>query len=358
MHLTELRIRNFRCLAEVRMQPGPGLNLIVGENASGKSSLLEAIYFLGRAQSFRGTPAERLIRGGERDLSVFGRLRNDTGPETTLGVSRSGRQRQIKVGAQNDAGILDLVAALPIQVIDPGLQQLLEEGPEQRRRFLDWGVFHVEQRFYPAWLRYQRALRQRNHALRAQAAAAQVSAWDTELVQQAEILDQARREYLEALKAVLAAILGELFDEPSVAIEYQRGWPDDRPLAEALAKGQAADRESGFTRAGAHRADLRIRLHGRQARRHASRGEQKLVSAGLLLAQAELLRRHRARQPVLLIDDLAAELDARSRARLFATIEALGTQAFLSFLEAGQIPAETAGHRMFHVEHGQVLARS
>jgi DNA replication and repair protein RecF len=354
MHLTELRIRNFRCLAEVKLLPGSGLNLIVGDNASGKSSLLEAIYFLGRAQSFRGTPGERLIRTGEHELSVFGRLRNGAGPETALAIQRVGRLSRIKVGLQEEAGILDLVAALPIQVIDPRLQQLLEEGPEHRRRFLDWGVFHVEQGFYPAWLRYQRALRQRNRALRAQAAPAQISAWEGELMEQGGILDRTRREYLAALDGILSRAFHRLFDETEIGIEYQPGWPETQTLAEALAEGQGRDRELGFTQAGPHRADLRIRLRGLPARRRASRGEQKLISAGLLLAQAELLRERRGRQPLLLIDDLAAELDAHSRTRLFAAIQALGTQAFLSFLEPGQIPGGAGGRTMFHVEHGRV----
>ncbi|MGH8453181.1 MAG: AAA family ATPase, partial [Nevskiales bacterium] len=139
MHLTELRIHNFRCIARAELAPAPGINLVLGDNASGKSSVLEAIYFLGRAQSFRGTPRDRLIRSGERELSVFGRLRNGAGLETPMGVLRANRHSRIRVGTQNDAGILDLVATLPIQVIDPGLHHLLEDGPEQRRRFLDWG---------------------------------------------------------------------------------------------------------------------------------------------------------------------------------------------------------------------------
>lgn len=354
MHLTELRIQNFRCIAAAELEPAPGLNLITGDNASGKSSLLEAIYFLGRAQSFRGTPSDRLIRSGERALSVFGRLRNGTGPETPLGVQRTGRHSRIKIGAQEDAGILDLVAELPIQVIDPGLHQLLEEGPEQRRRYLDWGTFHVEQAFYPAWLRYQRALRQRNRALRAAAPAEQVCAWDAELVQQAETLDAARRRTLVALDGILSGILPRLFDQAAVSVDYQPGWPEDQPLAEALARGLERDRELGHTHLGPHRADLRVRLQGWQARARASRGEQKLISAALLLAQAELLRQRQRRRPLLLIDDLAAELDTHSRGRLFAAIQALGAQSFLSFLDAGQIPAQTGERAMFHVEHGQV----
>jgi DNA replication and repair protein RecF len=358
MHLSELRIRNFRCLADVELTPGPGINLVLGDNASGKSSLLEAIYFLGRAQSFRGTANDRLIQSGERELSVFGRVRNSSGPETPIGILRASRHSRIKIGAQEDASIFDLVAVLPIQVIDPRLHQLLEEGPEQRRRFLDWGVFHVEQVFYPAWLRYQRALRQRNCALRARAAASQITAWDPELAQQAEILDSARRRYLAALDQVLPGIMHSLFEAGAVSLEYAPGWAAEQTVSEALARNIDRDRELGHTHIGPHRADLRIRLHGAQARTRASRGEQKLISAGLLLAQAELLRQRQGRRPILLIDDLAAELDAHSRERLFGAIQSLGAQSFLSFLETSQIPANQGESTMFHVEHGRVSRRS
>lgn len=358
MRLSELRIHNFRCLVAEDLKPEAGINLIVGDNASGKSSLLEAIYFLGRAQSFRGTPRDRLIRNNERELAVFGRLHNGTSAPTAIGVQRSNRQSQIRMNAQDNTSVLELIAALPIQVIDPHLHQLLEEGPDQRRRFLDWGVFHVEQAFYPAWQRYQRALRQRNQLLRHAAPVAEVSLWDGELVQQAQILDQARRRYLEEMHNALPGIMQHLFENAEVEIEYQPGWPVEQSLEQVLVEGMGRDREQGFTQAGPHRADLKIRLHGRQARTRASRGEQKLISAGMLLAQAEIMRRHQHRHPILLIDDLAAELDARSRRQLFDAIQASGAQAFLTFLEAAQIPETQAPNAMFHVEHGRVRRAS
>lgn len=354
MSLSDLRIHNFRCISAAQLAPAPGLNLVTGDNASGKSSLLEAIYFLGRAQSFRGTPSDRLIRSGERELTVFGRQCTGAGADLPLGVQRSERQSRIRIGTRENASIVELVSQFPVQVIDPGLQQLLEEGPEQRRRYLDWGVFHVEQAFYPAWLRYQRALRQRNRALRAQAPDAQVIAWDAELAQHGECLHLARLRYLTTLRPVLDALMSTLFGATTVTLEYQAGWAGPGSLREALAAALAGDREQGYTHVGPHRADLRVRLQGQLARRRASRGEQKLISAGLLLAQAELLRQQCQRQPVLLIDDLAAELDARSRSRLFAAIQAQGAQAFLSFLEPGQIPEKQAAGAMFHVEHGRV----
>jgi DNA replication and repair protein RecF len=168
------------------------------------------------------------------------------------------------------------------------------------------------------------------------------------------MIDGARRRYLAMLGTVLPAVVQGLFDEATVSIEYYPGWPEEQALQTTLAQGASRDRDLGYTQAGPHRADLRIRLQGWQARARASRGEQKLISAGLLLAQAELVRRHQGRHPVLLIDDLAAELDARSRHRLFDAIQRVGAQSFLSFLEPSQIPANGAISTMFHVEHGRV----
>jgi DNA replication and repair protein RecF len=352
MHLTELRIQNFRCIATATLEPAAALNLITGDNASGKSSLLEAIYFLGRTQSFRGTPSDRLIRTGEAELSVFGRLQDGQG-DLPVGVLRSGHHTRIKLGTDERAGVLELVSALPVQVIDPRLHQLLEEGPEQRRRFLDWGVFHVEQRFYAAWLRYQRSLRQRNCALR-DAKPADAALWDRELVAQGEQVHEARAHYLAELGPALRVLFAQLFEQAEVSVEYQRGWPAETDLAESLARSLSRDAEAGYTQAGPHRADLKIRLQGRQARTRASRGEQKLIAAGLLLAQARLLMLKRGRRPILLIDDLAAELDAQSRARLLSAIQSLGAQTFLTFLEPAQIPRTEGESGVFHVEHGRL----
>lgn len=352
MYLTQLRIRNFRCLESVDIAPHPGINLIVGTNASGKSSLLEAIHFLARAQSFRGTPTDRLIRQGDDELSVFGRLHSN-GADQPIGVIRRERQTRIKI-SNEECGILQLVEILPLQIIDPQIQQLLEEGPDQRRKFLDWGVFHVEQKFYPAWLRFQRALRQRNRALRENGTPAHIAAWNNEYSESARMVDQHRREYLEALKPGLTKILEGMIGWQAVELDYHQGWPQEADLLEALDRGFLRDLELGHTQYGPHRADLRIRYAGRTARGNASRGEQKLLSAGLLLAQAQMLHERTSRQPLLLIDDLAAELDHTHRQALFSQITKLGAQCFLSFLEQGSIPAGNHPATMFHVEHGRV----
>lgn len=354
MYLSDLRIRDFRCLASIDLEPNPGINLIVGENASGKSSLLEALYFLGRAQSFRRTPASRLIRSGCDSFSIAARVVAEDRRPVRLGVMRSGGETRIKVGGRERAPLLDLVSALPVQVIDPNLHQLLEEGPQLRRRYLDWGVFHVEQGFYPAWRRYRRALRQRNVALRRGLPKNAVIAWDADLVHAAQAVDACRRSYIGSLASVLPEMVGDIIGEADVQVDYYPGWSRDRDFGGALVHSLESDRNAGYTHVGPHRADMKVRVGSVQARDWVSRGQQKVITAALLLAQAALLDRRRGIRPVLLIDDLAAELGTSYRQALLRVIERLRGQCFITFLDASLIPSGIGRARMFHVEHGQV----
>ncbi len=352
MHLTELRVQNFRCLRALQLEPGPGLNLILGENGSGKSSLLEAIYFLARADSFRHGTRARLIRDDADELAVFGRLREDDGSPLTAGVAYANETARIKLGSAEGATVLELVRALPVQLIDPRLHQLLEEGPAWRRRFLDWGVFHVEQGFYEVWRRYRRALMQRNQALRQQLSDGAVNAWNVELAATGEQVDAFRRRHAELLRGRMLGLL-----KPELGLveaQYYGGWPQGAALAETLSGGTPRDREAGYTVAGPHRADLRVRLKGAPVPERASRGEQKLVTMALLLSQAREVYAATGRRPILLIDDLAAELGPHYRLWLLRQIDTLGMQAFLTFLEDRDIPYRDVKHRLFHVEHGQL----
>lgn len=359
VQLDKLRVRDFRCLASVDFAPGPRLNLVIGANASGKTSLLEALYLLGRGRSFRGTPPARLVRRGAPGFALGLQVQAPGRRKQRVGAVFQNGVLQFKLGDRAGAGLVDLAQALPIQAIDPNLHQLLEEGPQLRRRYLDWGVFHVEHRFFPAWRRYRRALRQRNGALRQRLGVADVVAWDAELVGSATIVDACRRGYVSALEKLLPTLLGETLGESNPELDYYPGWPRDQDLGGALLRGLSRDRHAGFTHAGPHRADLRVKVGAMRARDWVSRGQQKLLTATLLLAQAALLEQRRGIRPVLLIDDLAAELGADYRAALLALIDKLQCQCFLTFLDAELVPAqvrEAAQSRLFHVEHGRVSA--
>lgn len=344
MRLTQLRIHDFRCLKAVEFEPAAGLNSIGGGNGSGKTSLLEALYFLSRADSFRSGRRERLIRDGAEALTVFARLASASGQQTAGIEHRAESTRQHVDG--REVAVSELVRTLPVLFVDPALHELLEEGPAYRRRFLDWGVFHVEHSFFDHWRRYRRALQQRNHALRSGLDDRAVAAWEPELAQTGEALDQLREAQIERLRPHLGAELPQGLQ--SVTVSYLRGWSQESSLAEALAESRGRDREAGHTQRGPHRADLRVRVDDQAVPERASRGEQKIITLALHLAQARTLIAA-AKPPVLLVDDLAAELGPDYRNWLCERLQASGLQGFLTFLDPAQAPPES---RMFHVEHG------
>lgn len=243
---------------------------------------------------------------------------------------------------------------LPLQLVDPNVHRLLEQGPRYRRHFMDWGVFHVEQTFFPAWRRYRRALRQRNRALKARWPKKDIIAWDAELVRNAELVDASRRAYIAYLQASLPAQARRLLGDEPVTLEYDSGWRNQESFGSALAASLEQDIRAGFTQQGPHRADFRVTIASAKARDWVSRGQQKILTAAMLLTQAELLYQRRGIRPVLLIDDMAAELGSSYREVLGREIANIGSQCFVTFLESSLIPEALKEARMFHVEHGQI----
>lgn len=355
MGLISLAVRDFRNIADAELAFSPQLNLITGNNGAGKTSLLEAIYFLGRAQSFRTTHPASLIREGAGHLLVRGQIQDAHDGLIPVGIQRDKANIQVRLAGRPLRQLAELVSLFPFQMLTPDSHQLLEGGPRHRRRFLDWGVFHVEHAFFPAWQRYTRALRQRNAALRARLGVAEVRLWDAELVAAADLLDRQRRAYLDLLLPVLDEHVRSLVDMAGLAWDYKPGWSRKLGFVEALAEGLEGDRRQGFTRTGPHRADLVPMLEGVPAQERISRGQQKQLVAALMLAQAQVYQQQ-ARQPCLfLIDDLASELDSGHRERVLRRLQALNAQVFMTAIEPGAI--DTGGwaeQRLFHVEHGRV----
>lgn len=353
MHLTHSRIRNFRCLNEVDLDFDGHLNLIVGDNGSGKSSLLEALYFLGRARSFRAGSPDQCVQQSRPGFSVFGRI-STPGGQITAGISRRAGETRLQVNGDSQAKVLELVRTLPIQLVDPGIHRLTEEGPEQRRRFMDWGVFHVEHVFYPAWQRYRRALKQRNKALKHPDGARLAAAWDEELASSGEQLDACRSAHMQQLADLLPELCRQVLGSVPVSLRYHRGWDSATALQQITQSNLEGDLEAGFTRAGPHRADIRLGYAQASVKTRASRGEQKGVTILLSLAQAILVGQETGTSPILLIDDLAAELGERIRDQVAEAVQAMDIQCFITFLDRQLISPAFGRGQMFHVEQGGV----
>ncbi|MFN2309644.1 MAG: DNA replication/repair protein RecF [Gammaproteobacteria bacterium] len=355
MGLINLVVSDFRNIATAELEFSPQLNLITGGNGAGKTSLLEAIYFLGRAQSFRTTHPSSLIREGANRLLLRGQLQSTHGNLVQIGIQRDKSKLQVRLAGRPVRQLAELVSQFPFQLLNPDSHLLLEGGPRHRRRFLDWGVFHVEHAFFPTWQRYGRALRQRNAALRARKPLGEVRLWDVELVTAAISLDQQRQTYLDLLLPVLDDYIRDLVDIPKLHWDYRPGWSRQHSYAEALAEGIEADRRQGFTRLGPHRADLLPMLEGLPAQERISRGQQKQVVAALLLAQVQVYQQQKRQPGLILIDDLASELDAGHRERVLRCLQALQAQVFLTSIDPEAIDMTGwPGLRRFHVEHGQL----
>ncbi len=351
MTLQRVAIRDFRCVQSADLELDGRCNLITGENASGKTSLLEAIFFLGRGRSFRTARSEVLIRSGAEELVVSGRVRRDS-HSRVVGIRLGSDGIEARVGGERVASLADLAAVLPVQAIDPEVHRLIEGGPNERRRYLEWGVFHVEPAFVDDWRRYQRALRQRNAALRTGQPTAVIRAWDADLVGAGEAVARRRCEYVDNLRPHVAGVAQRMLGQV-VELALHRGWGADCPLGDALDQAWGRDQERRLTHVGPHRADLAIRLGGEPARDRVSRGQQKLVAASLLLGQLRSDAERGSTVAGLLVDDPAAELDADHLERFLREVLALPAQLFVTALDRHDpaIRGLPTGHT-FHVEHG------
>ncbi len=347
--IRRFKVSNFRCLEQADLVLSPSFNLIYGANASGKTSFLEALAYLGRGKSFRGASTDNLVRHGQSEFVLFGETETEVRTQR-IGVRNSRVGLEVRVDGSGEGGVAALAEALPLQVIDPEVHNLVAGGPELRRRFLDWVAFHVEHDHLETWRRFRRALKQRNAALKSRSAPAAIKSWNAEFVELGEALDASRRRALDAAIDSLADF-GRGLLGTELGFEYQQGWNKEKSLAASLEEGLERDVQQGATQHGPHRADLRIRYDERQARKLVSRGQQKLLASAMILAATETAQAALERPLLLLLDDPAAELDAESLVRLLAAVEGLGCQVVATSLEKDAL-SPPVGAAVFHVEQG------
>jgi len=360
--LSHLEITGLRNLEQQRLASLAGVNIFYGENGAGKTSILEAIHLLGLARSFRSTQLTPVIQHDKSSCTVFGRVegKDYVSGALTLGVKRQrGGGVQIRVGGKPEKNAISLAEALPIQLINATSYLLLEGGPKQRRQFMDWGVFHVEQSFYDVWRNVQRCIKQRNAILRKGGPIKQIEPWNESLLISATRLDEARKSYTDKLEPVFISIMERLSDLGDIRLQYRRGWKEGS-YRDILAASLERDRRRGLTHYGPHRADLEILAQGHPAAQVLSRGQQKLLVCALRLAQAKLLSEQRGKGLVILVDDLPAEVDSQHQRRLCALLDELGMQLFLTCIEArelAQFSWPVLGEpQLFHVKQGAISA--
>ncbi|MBN8728549.1 MAG: DNA replication/repair protein RecF [Xanthomonadales bacterium] len=356
MELLKLQVNDLRVIAAARLELAPRLNLIVGGNGAGKTSLLEATFLLSHGRSFRSGPRDALVRQGSAGFSVFGELDSRSG-RRRVGLARGAAGPEARIDGAT-VGTGELVRNVAVLYFGPGSQSLIAGAGEERRRFLDWGVFHVEHDFLDDWRRYQRALKQRNALLRSGVSGGALDAWDKELERNAAPLVLARNAYFAAwiplLQDRLARLVPEL-GEPTVRLHP--GYDTARPLGEILREHREKDFARGHTGAGPHRADWLLSFSGSLRREHLSRGQEKLCAFACVMAQARLFAERLGQWPILGLDDVGSEIDAEHRERAFGLVAEGDAQILAT--ATSRADWGLTGHApdaMFHVEHGRVGA--
>lgn len=353
--ISRLDVLNVRNLADVRLVPSEKLNLIFGDNGSGKTSLLEAIHLLGLGRSFRSQKLNSIIQHDKDEGIVFCELIDGV----SIGLSKTRSQGHLlKLMGERQRNWADAARHLPVQILNSESFLLLEGSSKVRRRYLDWGVFHVEQDFVGAWRRAAKCLAHRNLLLKQRNLdRAQLEAWDLELCRLSELIDKSRREYFALLCPALTETLIKLIDLPDLSFQYIRGWDESTELESVLKAGISRDLKYGATQQGPHRADISVRIGRSDAVEVLSRGQQKLLVCAMKIAQGHLLSQLVGVKSIYLVDDLPSELDLANRKRVCSLLDELECQIFMTCVDPAELDKSWPPGllpRKFHVEHGKI----
>lgn len=353
MHLRSVSIQNVRRIESAEIELDPSLNIFVGPNGSGKTSILEALYLLSGGRSFRTARVKEIIRRTSEHLVVSGLL--SVAEQTRqIGVEKTPFNTRLRMNGENIKTASEVVRELPILVLNGDSFRLLEGGPSNRRDLVDRLLFHVEQPYLDCLRKYYQILGQRNAALRKSLPGREIALWDEPLTTAGNVLDGYRVQQVAALNiAINKEQVNELVGK--VDLKYESGWNKGKSLGQALGDSLNRDKQMGTTNVGPHRGELKIEVAGVTAKSSLSRGQTKLVVTGLIAAMAESISQATGKTPLLLVDDLASELDSRTKSAAIQLLMGLKTQALLTAIEYNML-SDLGNYdpKVFHVEQGRI----
>lgn len=359
MKLDKVQLTDFRNLKQIEFKPARSLSLISGKNGSGKSSIIEALYYLGYGRSFRTNKHESVIQHDTDRFSIFSRCTDEAGETSSIGLQRSRHEQfTCSIDGIHSHRLADLVSLIPVQLFTPQSTDLIIGSPGERRRFIDWGLFHVEHQFNLQFQTFQKLLKTRNTQLKRQVNidSPENAYWEQQFVIIGDHLTNKRKNYVSRLQPIFNAICGDFLPEFSVEISYYKGWEKGASLTESLLRKREYDSKVGYTTSGPHKSDLRFKVDGSLAQEVLSRGQLRMAVAALQLSQTKLFQQETDRKSIFLLDDVGAELDVEKRERFIDGLVAMDTQLFVTAIEREQLSfiSKYKDKKMFHVEHGNV----
>ena len=354
-----LKLSNFRNFAHLELEIPPGFTILTGQNAQGKTSILEALYWLSTTRMLRGSRDAEAIKQGEHGCLVEAELVTGTSIGATL---EQGARKKFYLNGASLPRASDVIGRLPCVVISIYDLEIVRGDPSDRRMFLDIELSSLS----PAYLRhltiYKRALEQRNALLKmAQERSIDVfsfDTWEEPLAKEGAEIRRIRSEYLQSLGPKVTQLHSQLSSQPEeLSLRYVRKdeAADFQTLLQGYQNGRGADIHRGTTQIGPHRDDIEVLIDSKEARLFGSQGQQRTAVIALKLGTLEMAKEHLGEAPLLLLDDMLSDLDAERRSRLCHVVATEAGQAILTCTEASAAGEEILDRSMVYaVKHGTV----
>jgi DNA replication and repair protein RecF len=339
MRLNHLVVSDFRNIGMIRVKPGKRFNLLYGFNGQGKTNLLEAIYLLGNPRSFRSSRTAELVRHGCTKAQVLGEVESG-GTVSSIKLSLEPAGRRVEIDSKGIRRASDLHGTLNAIVFSPDDTGMVKSGPETRRRYLDRAVYTGDIGYLHCWHDYHRNLKQRNHLLKSPDRPG-LDIWTEKLAETGAEVIERRQQYVRLLETRLQQHYGIISGGCEAAgIRYQpegiRATDRDairEELLQLFSRHARSDERYGTTTAGPHRDDLTLYLDQRPLKAFGSQGQQKSFILALKMAEMDNLQKIFGESPLLLLDDMSSELDARRNSNLMEFLTARDIQVFITTTE-------------------------
>ncbi len=359
MQIKKLFLQNFRNYGNEQFEFSDGLNVLFGKNAQGKTNCAEAVFYLCTGASLRIRHDKQLIKVGAEYAKITAEAQNRYGKVTIEAIIHENK-REIRINGSKIAKNADLMGHINSVFFSPGELRLIQDGPDERRRFMNISISQTSPAYYTALLRYNKILDQRNTLLKDKDISLVLDTlpvWDEQLCKYAAIIIKKRVEFLEKLAPFAKEYHSFLTDGgEELALKPDRIYGgDEKEIAEKLmgrlANNYEKDLRLGFTTVGPHRDDLNVLVNEMDAKAYASQGQMRTAALSLKLAEVQIFKDVSGEYPVLILDDVMSELDLKRRKKLLQRIADMQTILTCTHAERVLYGAEC---KKIRIENGKI----
>lgn len=349
MFIHSLKIHNFRNIKYREFSFSKKINIFYGDNGVGKTSILESIYFLSTSKSFRKSTSKSIINFDSDSVTVF----SESDLFNSLAISKFTNGKWLgKLNSKSINKQSQLSGLIKVIAIDPEVYRLVDFGPQYRRSFIDWFVFHVEHDYLELWKKVNKCIKQLNLLYKHKASNSQISVWELSLIQFSDELNNKRSSYFKVLVPQIRALISLILPELSnIKIEFYKGWQNTFSLKEQLKIDRDKNLKYGQLQNGPHKMDIKITTGKTSASQSLSRGQKKSLSIIFYLAYLKFLVNNQNHKPIVCLDDLDAEIDLVKLEKITELFNELNVQLFITTLEVDKLKNLFSDKDLFHVKH-------